>query len=306
MLRYQSVAIFLLFVILTFSNAYGAVGLADQLKYYNFNLYPIPCRANNMILRDLKGREISLAGLRGKVVILNFWKVDCHPCSMEKPILERIYRKNAPRGLEIVAVNLVDSRDRILNYVQRGGYSFTFAFDPTQRFSIRQQALRSGVPATFVVNSNSEAIYEVPGVPTTYLINRQGEVVGNAIGLTNWEEQPLTNLLESLLGRTPVIAAQNSGSYSGAAQQGPVQAPRTAGSSRGREQGPRVSPEVRVQASPQAGSQKEAALPFQPSKAPRRPVTNTPAVSGLAWPKLRSSPYSAASISAAAIGSTHS
>ncbi|MGB6067825.1 MAG: redoxin domain-containing protein [Desulfomonilaceae bacterium] len=279
MLRYQSLAIFLLLVLLTFSNAYAAAGTADQLKYYNFNLYPAPSQANNMILRDLKGHEVSLAGLRGKVVILNFWKVDCHPCSMEKPILERIYRKYGPRGLDIVAVNLVDSSDRILNYVQRGGYTFTFAFDPGKRFAIRPLALKSGVPATFVVNSNSEAIYEVPGVPTTYLINRQGAVVGNAVGLTNWEERPLANLLESLLGPVPAMTAQNSTSYSSAAQQGPVQAPQSASPSRGIPPAPGLSPNAQLPPSAQSGPQKGAALPFQGSVAPQGPVANAPAVS---------------------------
>ena len=88
-----------------------------------------------------------------------------------------------------------------------------FAFDPSNRFSVRQQALRSGTPATFVVNSRSEAIYEIPGVPTTYVINRQGQVVGNAVGLLNWEEGPLTELLESLLGPPPAAIAQLAGLF---------------------------------------------------------------------------------------------
>jgi hypothetical protein len=44
-----------------------------------------------------------------------------------KPILEKIYRKYAGCGLEIVAVNLVDGQDRILPYVQQGGYGLLCA-----------------------------------------------------------------------------------------------------------------------------------------------------------------------------------
>ena len=279
MLRYQSVAIYLFFVIHLFPGAYPAAGLPDQLRDHNFNLYSAPCPANDMTLRDLKGREITLAEQRGKVVILNFWKIDCPPCSVEKPILEKIYRKYAGRGLEIVAVNLVDGQDRILPYVRQGGYSFTFAFDPSNRFSVRQQALRSGTPATFVVNSNSEAIYEMPGVPTTYVINRQGQVVGNAVGLINWEQGPLTDLLESLLGPTPTVIAQNPPAYSGAARQGSDQASSVETPVPARGQTQRVLQVAQAQPAPSSTQQDAPALPFGGLLGSQQPVTSNPPVS---------------------------
>jgi thiol-disulfide isomerase/thioredoxin len=279
MLRYQSVAISLLLVIHLFPGTDSAASLPDQLRDHNFNLYSAPCPANDMTLRDLKGREITLAAQRGKVVILNFWKIDCPPCSVEKPILEKIYRKYASRGLEIVAVNLVDSQDRILPYVQQGGYSFTFAFDPSNRFSVRQQALRSGTPATFVVNSNSEAIYEMPGVPTTYVINRQGQVVGNGVGLINWEQGPLTELLESLLGPTPTAVAQNPMAYSGAAQQGSDRASglETLVPARGQRQ--RVLQVAQAQPASSSTRQDAPPLPFGGLLGSQQPVTSNPPVS---------------------------
>ena len=279
MLRYQPVVILLLLVIHLFPGADSAASLPDQLRNHNFNLYSAPCPANDMTLQDLRGREITLAAQRGKVVILNFWKIDCPPCSVEKPILERIYRKYAGRGLEIVAVNLVDSQDRILPYVQQGGYSFTFAFDPSNRFSVRQQALRSGTPATFVVNSNSEAIYEMPGVPTTYVINRQGQVVGNAVGLINWEKGPLTDLLESLLGPTPTVAAQNPTAYSGTGHQGWDQASSLQTPIPTRGQAQRLLQVAQAQPAPSSTSQDAPVLPFGGLLGSQQPVTSNPPVS---------------------------
>jgi thiol-disulfide isomerase/thioredoxin len=276
MLRYQPVAIFLLLVIHLFPGTDAAAGLPDQLRDHNFNLYSAPCPANEMTLQDLKGREISLVAQRGKVVILNFWKIDCPPCSVEKPILERIYRRYAGRGLEIVAVNLVDGQDRILPYVQQGGYSFTFAFDPSNRISVRQQALRSGTAATFVVNFNSEAIYEMPGVPTTYVINRQGQVVGNGVGLINWEQGPLTDLLESLLGPTPAVVAQNPPAYSGAARQGSDQAPSMEPPIPARGQAQRVLQVAQAQPNPSSTLQDTPPLPFGGLLGSQQPVTSNP------------------------------
>ena len=200
-------------------------GLPNLLKTHNFNLYPTSCPANNMVLQDVKGRTVDLNALKGKVVILNFWKIDCQPCTVEKPILERLHRRYADRGLEIVAVNLFDEHGRVESYVRRGGFGFRFCSDPQGRFSVRKQSFGGGMPTTFVVNEKSEAIYEVPGVPTSYLIDRKGQVIGNAVGMVNWEERPFVDLLESLLGPPRRMVAQSTSSFSDAAGQGPVANP---------------------------------------------------------------------------------
>jgi hypothetical protein len=57
MLRYQPVAIFLLLVIHLVPGADAVAGLPDQLRDHNFNLYSAPCPANDMTLRDLRGRN---------------------------------------------------------------------------------------------------------------------------------------------------------------------------------------------------------------------------------------------------------
>lgn len=179
-----------------------------QLGALNFNLYSKPSTANEMVLRDLSGTPVSLAALRGKVIILNFWKIDCIPCAAEKAILERIHRKYGPRGLAILAVNLFDNYDRMRECVGHGGYSLTFAYDPEKRYTARTQALRGGMPTCFVINPNADAIYEIPVVPTTYVVNRDGQIVGHSFGMMNWEQPAYMDLLESLLRPPTQMLAQ--------------------------------------------------------------------------------------------------
>jgi peroxiredoxin len=193
------VMIVLLIGVTLFTFSDSPANLSERLQQTDFKLYAKPCPANDMSLSDVNGDRVSLSACRGKVVILNFWKIDCPPCSAEKVILERIYRKYAGRGLAIVAVNLFDPGDRIKAYRSRGGFSFPFVFDPEKRFSVQQYRLGSGAPATFVVNAGKQAIYEIPAVPTTYLLNRSGQIVGSSSAMVNWEEQPFSDLLESLL-----------------------------------------------------------------------------------------------------------
>lgn len=175
-------------------------GLRNMLRVHNVNMYAAPCPANDMILQDIRGGAVSLAALRGKVVILNFWKIDCPPCLSEKPVLDRISKRYGHRGLEIIAVNLFDDFNRVRTFAQKSRFGFTICGNHEGRFSTRKQPLPGGTPTTFVVNDRSEAIYEVPAVPTTYLIDRTGNVVGNSVGMVNWEEEPLGRLLECMLG----------------------------------------------------------------------------------------------------------
>jgi peroxiredoxin len=209
-MRTSRITSFLLVAIIVIATqGLSEAALPDQLRALNVSLYSAPCPANDMTLKDLSGRQITLSSLRGKVVLLNFWKIECPPCSMEKPILERIFRRYAGRGLEIVAVNLVDDASQQQAYCRAHGFTFKFTFDPDNLLSLRQQVLGSGAATSFLVNSRQEAIYEIPGVPTTYVIDRSGKIVGNAVGMVNWEQPVLTHFLESLLGPPASTLAQH-------------------------------------------------------------------------------------------------
>lgn len=55
-------------------------------------------------LKTPEGKDISLASLRGKVVLLNFWGTWCKPCLKELPEFDRLYRRYRKHGLVVVAI----------------------------------------------------------------------------------------------------------------------------------------------------------------------------------------------------------
>lgn len=206
---------------LVFCGAANCQTMRDMLASCNFNMFRIAPPANSFELDGADNMIVNPAAMKDKVIILNFWKIDCSACSMEKPLLEKLYRKYSDRGLEVVAVNLFDRPSDILAYAKKTDYPFTYAFDAHQRYTVNQKRLPSGVPTTFVVNSESEAIYETPGLPTTYVIDRNGRVVGYSVGLVNWDNGVMSSFIESLLGPPrATLAASHGDSFTSDAKQG--------------------------------------------------------------------------------------
>ena len=63
----------------------------------------------------LDGDSVSLASMRGKVVLFNIWATWCHPCRAEIPELRALHSKYSDRGLELIGVSVdaVGSDDAI-------------------------------------------------------------------------------------------------------------------------------------------------------------------------------------------------
>jgi thiol-disulfide isomerase/thioredoxin len=170
-----------------------------------------------MPVQDLQGKQVDPSMLKGKVVILNFWRVDCPPCAIEKGLLEETYKRFNARGLEVLSVNLFDNHEKVRSYVAKHGPAGRLAYDPTGRVTVKSRKLPGG-SAHFVVNDQKQAVYEVPGTPTTYVIDRNGMVVGSSAGLINWLEEPFASFLAELL--TTADSQRPRGDFNTAAGQG--------------------------------------------------------------------------------------
>lgn len=65
-------------------------------------------QAPALVRRDLNGQPLSLARLRGKVVLLNFWASWCGPCLTEMPEFMAWQRQFAGQGLQVVGISMDD------------------------------------------------------------------------------------------------------------------------------------------------------------------------------------------------------
>jgi thiol-disulfide isomerase/thioredoxin len=123
---------------------------------------------------------VQLSGLRGQSVIVNLWASWCPPCRAEMPALERVYKANRDRGLEILAVNTTfqDSEAAAAEFVQEFGLTFPIALDRTGEVS-RSYLLRA--------------------LPTTFFIDRDGVIRKVVLG-GPMSETTLQTAVEELLG----------------------------------------------------------------------------------------------------------
>src|SRR3990172_11744285 len=60
--------------------------------------------APGFALQDTDGRRVSLEGLKGRVVAVNFWATWCGPCQEEIPDLAKIYSANKSKCFEMLGV----------------------------------------------------------------------------------------------------------------------------------------------------------------------------------------------------------
>ncbi len=108
------------------------------------------------VLRTFDGRDVSLASLRGRVVVLNFWASWCYPaCYEEAPALERSWRAYRDREVSVVGVAIQDQPDAARKFIADFSLSFPNAPDPDGKVSVD---------------------YGVYGVPETFFIDRAGRI----------------------------------------------------------------------------------------------------------------------------------
>ncbi len=130
--------------------------------------------ATKFSLKTFDGNQISLEGLRGKVVLVNFWASWCYPaCYEEAPTLERGWRAFKDRGLVLIGINIQDKDEPARKFLREFGHSFPNAPDPTGRVSVDYGVY--GVPETFFIDRAGNVRYKHVGALTDAILKEQVE-----------------------------------------------------------------------------------------------------------------------------------
>lgn len=106
------------------------------------------------------GSPISLASLKGKPVVVNFWATWCEPCKQEHGVLTQAARLYGDR-VQFVGVVYEDEKPKIDAFLQRYG---------------------SGYPALMDDGGKTAIAYGITGVPETFFIDASGTITSKYNG----------------------------------------------------------------------------------------------------------------------------
>lgn len=133
--------------------------------------YPAPV----FIMKDLTGKDVSLADYRGKVLVLDFWATWCGPCHETLPfVVETMKHYKDDANVRFLFVNTrersANSRDLVSKYIARNQYDFTVVLDELNADGKQERFYRAfhvaGLPTRMVIDGNGIVRFESIGYPT--------------------------------------------------------------------------------------------------------------------------------------------
>ena len=125
-------------------------------------------RAPDFDLARLTGAgRLSLASLRGRAVVVNFWASDCTPCKEEMPRLVSFAGSWSGRGVVVVGVDVDELRKGPAQaFARRYGATYPMVFDPTGS-TVDPWGVGEGTPQTFFVDRRGRIVDHVLGPVST-------------------------------------------------------------------------------------------------------------------------------------------
>jgi peroxiredoxin len=139
---------------------------------------PAAAPAPDFTLPQRAGGELSLAGLRGQVVLINFWATWCGPCRKEMPLLEQIWLRYKALGFTLLGVNVEEDSAGAVKWLEGSPVSFPVLFDRQNRVS---------------------KLYDVTAMPSTVIVDRKGQVRFVHYGYTEGTENAYQDQVRTLI-----------------------------------------------------------------------------------------------------------
>ena len=146
---------------------------ADRNKAKNAleNMNPPALAVTNW--QNTDGKELTLAALKGKVIVLDFWGVWCGPCRSAMPHLKELYEKHKDKGLVVIGIHTKSQGEKMADYVVEAGLTWPIALD---------------------TEGDTVKAFAVDSFPDYYLIDRKGN-----LRVADLANSDLDRAVESLL-----------------------------------------------------------------------------------------------------------
>ncbi len=138
--------------------------------------------APEFTLKSLGNQEMTLASLKGKVVLLDFWATWCTPCKEAIPHLIQLHKDYEDKGLTVIGMNVDKGEEEVVRRFVRSmeiPYPILFASEEVTRS------------------------YGVSALPTTILIDREGKIREKIVGFNSGIAKQTAERTKELISEKP-------------------------------------------------------------------------------------------------------
>jgi len=147
----------------------------ENLELKKEKQYPLSDKDWEWMLTDARRNPVKLADYKGKVILINFWSVNCPPCVAELPSLEELYKTYGDKVVFLFVS--YDSPSKALRFLEQKGIDIPVYF-----------------PATSIPGPLRSSV-----IPTTIVIDREGTIRTRKTGAMDWNTRKAKRLLDKLL-----------------------------------------------------------------------------------------------------------
>lgn len=131
-----------------------------------------------LALNDLNGKPHKLEDYRGKVVMVQFWATYCPPCLKEMPSMVRLESRLAGKPFVILAVNMGETKNEILDFQKKVNMDFTVLMDK---------------------DGEALSAWKVFVAPSSFLLDTQGNTRYTLQGGAEWDAPEYVAKISELL-----------------------------------------------------------------------------------------------------------
>ena len=143
----------------------------------------IDFESNVLQFSDLDNNIFSIQDYKGKNLFINYWATWCNPCLAEMPYMAELYEKYKNED-DIVFLYLSrEELNTIKNYIPKDE-------------SLQQ------LPIYKIITDDE--FFATSGIPTTFIVNSDGEVIVKDLGSAFWNDKSVFKFIDNLIGKNEI------------------------------------------------------------------------------------------------------
>ena len=139
--------------------------------------------SNMLQFSDLENNIFTLQNFKGKNLFINYWATWCNPCLAEMPYMAELYE------------NYKNEEDIIFLYLSREKLETIKDYIP------KDESLQK-LPIYKIITDDE--FFATSGIPTTFIVNSDGEVIVKDLGSAFWNDESVFKFIDNLIGKNEI------------------------------------------------------------------------------------------------------